>query len=66
MLYTNPGRGQSKVAGAQDLQGKRRKTCSSHTIISISALSVYNNMNFSFCHVMSCLVFSVVHGLSST
>ena len=25
MLYTSPGRGQSKVARAQDLQGKRRK-----------------------------------------
>ena len=66
MLYTSPGRGQSKVAGAQDLQGKRRKTHSSHTIISISALNTYNNMNFGFSHVESHLVFSVVHGLSST
>ena len=66
MLYTSPGRGQSKVARAQDLQGKRKKTCSSHTIISISAINVYNNVNFSLSHVESCLVFSVVHGSSST
>ena len=46
MLYTSPGRGQSKVARVQDLWGKRRKTRSSHTIISISALNAYNNANF--------------------
>ena len=56
MLYTNPGRGQSKVDRAQD---PRRKT---HTIISISALNTYNNANFGFSHVASRLVFSVAHG----
>ena len=53
MLYTSPGRGQNKVSRAQDLQGKRRKTRSSHTIISISALNTYNNANFSFSRVRS-------------
>ena len=52
MLYTSPGRGQSKVARAQDLQGKR-KTHSTHTIISISALNVFNNVNFGFSRVTS-------------
>ena len=42
MVYTSPGRGQSKVSRAQDLQGKRRKTHSSHTIISISTLNMCN------------------------
>ena len=62
MLYTSPGRGQNKVARVQDLQGKRRKTRSSHTIISISALNTYNNANFDFSLVALRPVFSVVHG----
>ena len=62
MLYTSPGRGQNKVARVQDLQGKRRKTRSSHTIISISALNTYNNANFDFSLVALRPVFSVLLG----
>ena len=58
MLYTSPGRGQSKVARVQDLQGKKRKTRSSHTIISISALNVFNNVNIGFSRVSSGLLSS--------